>query len=157
MVNHPVAKAILDFLDGAGQTPEIFYATLARFHVDDAAKTVVQDVESGVETFFNGIIPTWRMWWGHPDPCYGDFVNGICVYAVEDLPRIWQLQGYLENHVHLILNKFKKVIDPLAPFAHIQKLIYQSCLPILRTNDGLDQCMNLMAKLFNLIRIQNDS
>lgn len=154
MVNHPLAKLFYDWLDEAGQTIEIFYATIVRFHVDENDHTITQDVQNPKEFYYNGITPTWRMWWGHPDPCHGDFVNGICVYAVEDLPRIWQLKSELEDHVTLVLNKFKKAIDPLAPFVHFQKLIYQSCLPLLKTNEGLFVCKGLMDKAFKLIENQ---
>lgn len=143
---------MVKWLEGSFQSIELFYATVIRLNVSSTG-IVSQDTENKETYYFNGIIPTFRLWNSMTMSCHGEFVNAICVHATSDLPRLWQFVSLEKDSVTLIVNKFKTSVDPLAPILHSQKLLLQSFLPVVSTESGQNDYFDLATKLNSLLRL----
>ena len=160
LLNHKVARALLQWISKGSFTEEHFYSTAIRFRKDRndpyymtqnlSAKKIRKN--SGGITFTNGntlhgICPRFTNW--DCVDCFGECLNAICNFNIKDLDHI------ADNSTEcLIANKFNLNVDPSAVSHQWIKI-----LRMMRKETQHDRiatntfCWNeTMKKVFKLVR-----
>ena len=157
IVNHQVAKVMLDWFSLGSFTEEHFYSTVIRFRMDNNA-IVSQNISaekvrknSAGITFtsgdtLHGICPRFTDW-GCLN-CFGQCYRTICNFHSLDLVKIDE-----DSTECLIANKFNVNVDPLAVSQQWIKVLRKSVIGVIKDEGKvqLDLLNNVMEKTYRLI------
>ena len=157
IVNHPVAKVMLDWFSLGSFTEEHFYSTVIRFRVDNN-DIVSQNISaeeirknSAGMTFtsgdtLHGICPRFTDW--GCQNCFGQCYRTICNFHSLDLVKIDE-----DSTECLIANKFNLNVDPLAVSQQWIKVMRKSVIGVIKDEEKvqLDLLNNVMNKIHRLI------
>ena len=135
MLNHPIGKQFYEWQTNSRIPEEYFYATLARFRINEKSGHVTQDVASGTGTDHttHGICARFTKWQpkdvtidtglvSHShENCDGKYIHNICNFRVSDLTKIDE-----ENTHCLMANKFDLKVDRNAIRAQLLIVYHKS-------------------------------
>ncbi|XP_061186522.1 beta-1,3-galactosyl-O-glycosyl-glycoprotein beta-1,6-N-acetylglucosaminyltransferase-like, partial [Saccostrea echinata] len=103
IVNNPVAKEFLEYLQKTDIPDEIFFASLTHNPHLGVRGTFKGDIEKD-DTDFSSTKPylsRFKIWKNTRYPCHGQFVRSVCVFGVKDLPILALRPEFFANKFYI--------------------------------------------------------